>query len=84
MDPSGPPGMAESGRGRASDPPAWPTRRAMFSMGTPESESSETKLCRSSRGVHSSAMPAFLQIVRSDRRTSESVNVNEAPSRGSY
>jgi len=31
----------------------WPTRRAIFSMGTPASDISETKLCRSSRGVQS-------------------------------
>jgi hypothetical protein len=31
----------------------WPTRRAISSMGRPLSESSETKLCRSSRGVQS-------------------------------
>jgi hypothetical protein len=28
----------------------WPTRRAIFSTGTPASDNSETKLCRSSRG----------------------------------
>jgi len=28
----------------------WPTSRAIFSIGTPASDISETKLCRSSRG----------------------------------
>jgi hypothetical protein len=52
------------------EPPAWPTRRAMFSMGTPESDSSDTKLWRISRGVHSAPLrPAFVTIRRKDRRT---------------
>jgi hypothetical protein len=28
-----------------AEPPTWPTRRAMFSAGTPELESSDTNLC---------------------------------------
>src|SRR5690348_15263051 len=39
-------------------------------MAIPLSDSRETKVWRSSRGVHSSARPALLQMVRSDRRTS--------------
>jgi hypothetical protein len=42
----------------------------MSSIGTPELESSETKLCRNSRGVHSEASsPAAVATVRKARRT---------------
>jgi len=48
----------------------WPTSRAMFSSGTPSSDSSETKLWRSSRGVHSFvASPALVTTWRNLRRT---------------
>jgi len=50
--------------------PDWPTRREMCSNGTPESESSETKLCRISRGGHGDASsPAAVTMPRNDRRT---------------
>ena len=49
---------------------AWPTRCAMSSIGMPALDSSETKLCRSSRGVHSSARsPACSATWRKARRT---------------
>jgi hypothetical protein len=48
----------------------WPMRRLISSIAIPLSGSRETYVYRSSRGVHSSPMPALLQIVRSDRRTS--------------
>jgi hypothetical protein len=39
----------------------------MSSIGTPELERSETKLCRNSRGVHSEAFkPAAAATVRND------------------
>jgi len=42
--------------------PEWPTKRAMSSSGTPLSDSSDTKLCRISRGVQSSGTrPAALR-----------------------
>ena len=42
----------------------------MSSIGTPELESSETKLCRNSRGVHSEASkPAAAATDRNARRT---------------
>jgi hypothetical protein len=42
----------------------------MSSIGTPELERSETKLCRNSRGVHSEAFkPAAAATVRNARRT---------------
>src|SRR5512133_1227120 len=41
----------------------------MFSIGTPESDSSETKLCRISRGVQSSAVSVVLATTaRKERR----------------
>ena len=49
---------------------AWPTRCAMSSIGIPALDSSETKLCRNSRGVHSSAWsPACSATWRNARRT---------------
>ena len=52
------------------DPPACPTRRAICSMGTPASESTDTKLWRSSRGVQSAASsPAAAATRRNPRRT---------------
>jgi hypothetical protein len=49
---------------------ACPTRCAMSSIGIPALDSSETKLCRSSRGVHSSASsPASSATWRKARRT---------------
>ncbi len=44
----------------------WPTRRAIRSIGTSASESSETKLCRCSRGVHSWGSRAHLRRARPD------------------
>lgn len=42
----------------------------MASRGTPESESSETKLCRSSRGIHAfGSSPAASTTLRKSRRT---------------
>jgi hypothetical protein len=50
--------------------PLCPTRREICSIGTPASESSETKLCRSSRGVHSPGVsPAAATTLRNERRT---------------
>lgn len=49
----------------------WPTTRAMTFSGMPWSESSDTKLCRISRGVHSGASPAFFTIAWKSRRTCE-------------
>jgi len=46
-----------------------PMRRLISSIAMPLSDSRETNVYRSSRGVHSLPMPAFMQIVRSDRRT---------------
>ena len=47
-----------------------PTSSEIFSTGTPLSESSETKLCRSSRGVQSSGLrPADSTTSRNARRT---------------
>jgi hypothetical protein len=49
---------------------AWPTRCAMSLIGMPALDGSETKLCRSSRGVHSSARsPACSATWRKARRT---------------
>src|SRR4051794_2957426 len=49
---------------------ACPTRRAICSTGTPSSESRETKLWRSSRGVQSFAVsPAAVAMRRKPRRT---------------
>ncbi len=49
---------------------AWPTRCAMSSIGIPALDSRETKLCRSSRGVQSSARsPASSATWRKARRT---------------
>ena len=45
-------------------------------MGTPESESSDTKLWRISLGVHSvSTSPASLRIFRKSRRTLPALSV---------
>jgi hypothetical protein len=52
------------------DPPVWSTSWAICSTGTPSSESSETKLCRSSRGNQSAASgPAAAARRRESRRT---------------
>ena len=40
----------------------WPTASAFCTMGTPESDRSETKVWRSSRGVQSRPRPAFSVI----------------------
>jgi hypothetical protein len=49
---------------------ACPTKCAMSSIGIPALDSSETKLCRSSRGVHASAWsPARSATWRKARRT---------------
>jgi hypothetical protein len=46
---------------------AWPTKCAISSIGTPELESSETKLCRNSRGVHCEASKASRSRHRPER-----------------
>jgi len=52
--------------------PLCPTSREICSIGTPASESSETKLCRSSRGVHvRESSPAASTTLRKERRTCE-------------
>ena len=49
---------------------AWPTKGAMSSMGIPELDSSETKLCRSSLGVHDiGSIPAAATTRRKALRT---------------
>lgn len=50
--------------------PLCPTNREISSRGTSLADRSETKLCRSSRGVQSlGGNPAFLMTRRKDRRT---------------
>ena len=41
----------------------WPTSREMCSIGTSASDSSETKLCRNSRGVHSAGLGTGIAYV---------------------
>jgi hypothetical protein len=43
----------------------WPTSRLICSMCMPRSDSADTKLCLSSRGVQFSPMPTWLQLVTS-------------------
>ena len=58
----------------------WPTRRAIFSTGTPASDSSETKLCRSSRGVQSVGLrPAAAVTLRNARRTFAASRATHGP-----
>jgi hypothetical protein len=56
-------GLGDHGRAMANEP-------EMLSIGTFASDSSDTKLCRSSRGAHSlPASPAASTTLRKSRRT---------------
>jgi hypothetical protein len=49
----------------------YPARWAISSTTTPDSDMTETNVCRNSRGAHTPSMPAFLHRARKSRRTCE-------------
>jgi len=50
---------------------ACPARRAISSTATPDTDITDTNVCRSSQGAQTPSMPAFLHRERKSRRTCE-------------